>query len=105
MLNVLNIPSAIPGISTHQPAALRIEPADANVVRLIFDTPPAQPFVVNVYSVSGMLLSNQHIQPDGSTRYDVVLPHRPRGICVVQVNSTGTAPQAARTTGSELIRF
>lgn len=105
MLNVLNIPSAIPGISTHQPAALRIEPADGNVVRLTFDTPPAQPFVVNVYSVSGMLLSNQHIQPDGSTRYDVVLPHRPRGICVVQVNSTGTDPQAARTTGSELIRF
>ena len=68
--------------------------------RLTFDTPPTQTFNVSIYTVSGQLLSNQHIQPQGSTCYDVALPHQPRGTCVVQVNSNEKG-----VTGSELLQF
>ena len=99
MLEVLGIPSAIPGISTHQPTALRIQPANGHV-QLTFGTPPAKPFTVSVYSVSGLLLSERNIQPDGSTNYEIFLPKRPNGICVVQVRSNEQG-----ITGSELLRF
>ena len=99
MLEVLDIPTAIPGISTHQPTALRIQPADGHV-RLTFDTPPTKPFTVSVYSVAGLLLSEQRIQPDGSTNYEIFMPKRPNGICVVQLRSNEQG-----MTGSELLRF
>lgn len=100
MLQVLNIPSAIPGISTHQPRALRIMPAEGHAVSLTFDTPPVHPFSVSVYTLSGQRLASECVQPDGSTRYLVALPSQSHGICVVQVNS-----REQGVTGSGLVRF
>ena len=100
MLKVLGISDAIPSVSTHHPAALRIQPA-AHGVHLIFDTPPAKPFTVNVYTVAGQLLTTQHIQPtDGIMTYDIDLPVPQQSVCVVQVSSAERS-----MTGSELITF
>ena len=100
MLRVLDMETAIPGISTRQPTAVRIQPADGGVVRLVFDTLPAQPFSVTVYSVTGQLLASEHLQPNGSTHYEVTLPQQPHGVCAVQLRSSEQG-----VTGSELIRF
>lgn len=100
MLKVLGIPAAIPGISTHQPSALVIEPT-AQGVRLLFETVPTQPFNVSVYTVQGQLLSTQHVEPANQLKaYEIPLSTDHKGLCVVQVTSTEQG-----ITGSELISY
>lgn len=99
MLKVLNITTAIPEISTHQPAKLRIQPNEQGV-RLSFETAPIKPFSVNIYTVGGQIITKQYVQPNGSHIYNIDLPTKQKGICVVQVNST-----EAGVTGSELVRY
>lgn len=100
MLKVLGIPAAIPGISTHQPSALVIEPT-AQGVRLLFETVPTQPFNVSVYTVQGQLLSTQHIEPAHQLKaYEIPLSTDHKGLYVVQVTSTEQG-----ITGSELISY
>ena len=99
MLKVLNITTAIPEISTHQPAKLRIQPNEQGV-RLSFETAPIKPFSVSIYTVGGQIITKQNVQPNDSHIYDIDLPTKQKGICVVQVNST-----EAGVTGSELIRY
>ena len=99
MLKVLNITTAIPEISTHQPTKLRIQPNEQGV-HLSFETAPIKPFNVNIYTVGGQTITKQYVQPNGSYIYDIDLPTKQKGIYVVQVNST-----EAGVTGSELVRY
>ena len=97
ILNILGLPTAIAGLSQHQPSALTISPADGGI-RLSFDKAPAQPFTIRAYALSGQLLCEQTIHPTASTDY--LLPiSKASGICVVQVNSSEQG-----VTGSTLIR-
>lgn len=97
--NSRKITTAIPEISTHQPAKLRIQPNEQGV-RLSFETAPIKPFSVNIYTVGGQIITKQYVQPNGSHIYNIDLPTKQKGICVVQVNST-----EAGVTGSELVRY
>ena len=56
--------------------------------------------VLNIYTVGGQIITKQNVQPNGSHIYDIDLPTKQKGICVVQVNST-----EAGVTGSELVRY
>lgn len=97
--NSRKITTAIPEISTHQPAKLRIQPNEQGV-RLSFETAPIKLFSVNIYTVGGQIITKQYVQPNGSHIYNIDLPTKQKGICVVQVNST-----EAGVTGSELVRY
>ena len=95
LLNILGLPSAIAQLSQHQPSALTIRPADGGI-RLQFDQAPTQPFTVRLYTLSGQLLGEHSVRPDGIGYF---LPLTASGITVVQINSSEPG-----VTGSELIR-
>ena len=95
LLNILGLPSALAQLSQHQPSALTIRPADGGI-RLQFDQAPTQPFTVRLYTLSGQLLGEHSVRPDGIGYF---LPLTASGITVVQINSSEPG-----VTGSELIR-
>lgn len=99
MLYVLGIPDAIQDVSTHQPSALRIRPSAVGQVWLRFASAPTQPFKVRVYTVSGMLLTEQTVVPTNAKDYSIVMADTP-GLRVVQVDS-----EERGVTGSELIQL
>ena len=68
-------------------------------MRLRFASAPTQPFKVRVYTVSGMLLTEQTVVPTNATDYSIVMADTP-GLRVVQVYS-----EERGVTGSELIQF
>jgi hypothetical protein len=63
---------------------------------LQFDQAPTQPFTVRLYTLSGQLLGEHSVRPDGIGYF---LPLTASGITVVQINSSEPG-----VTGSELIR-
>lgn len=99
MVEILKQSTGIQTISSHQPTALRIRPADGQV-SLQFNTAPVQPVSVKVYSVAGQLLMEQTLHPHGNTSFLLPVTNASKGIYIVQVNSSEEG-----LTGSEMIRF
>ena len=97
---ILGVETSIPGVSTHQPAALDIRPLGDRQVDLRFTEAPQHPFTVRVYSLAGRLLYEQTLQPSGTTSYRVRLAAASQGVVLVQVNGAD-----AGATGSNLLRF
>lgn len=97
---VLDIETAIPGVSTHQPSALDIRPLGDSQVVLNFASAPHSPFTVRFFTLNGQAISQHTLQPTDATSYQVALPRTPQGIVVVQVNS----PEQG-VTGSNILRF
>lgn len=99
VVEILKQSTGIQTISSHQPTALRIRPADGQL-SLQFNTAPVQPVSVKVYTVAGQLLMEQTLHPHGNTSFLLPVTNASKGIYIVQVNSSEEG-----LTGSEMIRF
>lgn len=95
LLDILNLPVAIPSLSAHQPRAVQFALSGE---RLNITAPRTQrPLQVRLYTTDGQLVYNRSFSDGSSVSIDLgPLPH---GVLAVQVNG-GTAA----TTGSTLIR-
>lgn len=98
LLYVLGI-DAIPGLSSHQPRAIRMGTDGRGRLTLGFDEAPARAVVLRVFSTAGLQVMTLTLPADGDTLH-ADLSMLPRGVYAVQVD-TGQAD----TTGSTLVRL
>lgn len=97
LLDILGL-NRIEGVSLHQPQLLHITQQDGQL-RLTFDHQPSSELRIRIYSVSGALCLERHIQPQASEVL-VSLPSLLRGLYVVQTDCRNNA-----YSGSQIIRM
>ncbi len=100
IIEVIKGTTGIQHISSHQPTALTIRPAEGRQICLTFNQAPQKAISVTVYSISGTMLYQQTLTPTGATTYTIQLPHAQSGAHIIQVNSPETG-----LSGSEIIRW
>jgi len=100
IIEVIKGATGIQQISSHQPTALTIRPAQGRQVCLTFSQAPQHALHVTVYSLSGAKCYEQTLSTGGATTYTLQVPQVPTGVYIVQVDS-----QEPSLNGSEIIRW
>ena len=97
LLDILGL-DGIRGISDYCPQSVEVLPRQ-NGVKLIFDTAPVDPFVVRIFTSSGLMTDHIRVPVTGEKAYDIDMSSSHSGVYLIQIDTKNI-----KTTGSVLIR-